>query len=102
MVNADFKARAAIWMLHHVLVRIRMSAATPSGPGADLRLVLRRAFSICCLVGRSVRGPLKPSFVALSLSQKTISALAAASTAFPPSLAAKCWTHALARAMASA
>ena len=58
MVSADFKASTAIWMLDHVLVKMRMSAATPSGPGADLRFVLRKAVSICCLVGRSVRGPL--------------------------------------------
>ena len=45
MVRADFKERAAIWMLDHVLVRIRMSAATPSGPGIDLLLVLRSAAS---------------------------------------------------------
>ena len=57
MVSADFKASAAIWMQDHVLVRMKMSAATPSGPGADLRFVLRKAVLICCLVGRSVRGP---------------------------------------------
>ena len=83
MVSADFKARAATWMLDHVLVRIRMSAATPSGPGADLRLVLRKAASICCLVGGSVSGPDCPSVVIRSLSEKTMSAMAVASTALP-------------------
>ena len=100
-MRADFMESAVTWMDIHVLVRRRTSPETPSGPGADLVLVFLKASSICCLVGRCLRGPLYPFCSILVLSCWMSAAIKLGCTAVPPSMLAKWETHASARASAS-